>query len=214
MHRSTGFPIQHNNVRHAEWAWEARDCKTQPDATGLMKTTADSEKVASFEEIMLPHLDAAYNLARWITRNDADAQDVVQETYVRALRFFDSFTGGNGRGWLLAIVRHTCYSWMQRNRLAERLVEFNENEHTADCVGPTPEAALLLRAERDSLELCIRELPAEFREVIIMRELEGLSYKELAVAAEVPVGTIMSRLARARKRLAQCIVNRTMGTSK
>src|SRR5260370_31149545 len=99
-------------------------------------------KLASFETAVLPHLDAAYNLARWMTRNDADAQDVVQEAYLRALRFFDSFTGGNGRGWLLTIVRNTCYSWMQRNRPAEPLVPFDENEHRAD--SPNPETDLLL----------------------------------------------------------------------
>jgi RNA polymerase sigma factor (sigma-70 family) len=175
---------------------------------------ADSQRPVSFETIMLPHLDAAYNLARWITRNEDDAQDVVQEAYIRALRFFGSFTGGSGRAWLLAIVRNTCYSWMQRNRPAEPLVLFDENEHFQDGGDPNPEAEFLLRARRESLERCIRELPVEFRAIIVMRELEGMSYREVAEAAEVPVGTVMSRLARARRRLEQCILSRVMGKAK
>jgi RNA polymerase sigma factor (sigma-70 family) len=179
-----------------------------------MKPIENSETLVSFETVMMPHLDAAYNLARWMTRNDADAQDVVQEAYLRAMRFFDSFAGGNGRGWMLAIVRNTCYSWMQRNRPAEALHVFDENEHFAERPGSNPETDLLLRARRESLELCIRELPVQFREIIVLRELEGMSYREVAEAAEVPVGTVMSRLARARKRLEQCILTRMMGTAK
>ena len=180
----------------------------------FMKPVEDSETLVSFETLMLPHLDAAYNLARWITRNEDDAQDVVQEAYLRALRFFPSFAGGNGRGWLLAIVRNTCYSWMQRNRPAEPLLLFDENEHLPDREGHDPESELLLSARRESLEHCIRELPVQFREIIVMRELEGMSYREVAEAAEVPVGTVMSRLARARKRLEQCIVSRVTGKGK
>lgn len=139
---------------------------------------------------------------------------MVQEAYLRALRFFDSFTGGNGRGWMLAIVRNTYYSWLHRNRPAEPLLVFDESEHLADCAGPNPETDLLLRARRACLEICIRELPVEFREIIVMREIEGMSYREVADAAEVPVGTVMSRLARARKRLEHCVVNRTIGKTK
>jgi RNA polymerase sigma-70 factor (ECF subfamily) len=160
---------------------------------------------------MLPHLDAAYNLARWLTRNEADAQDVVQEAYMRALRFFDGFSGGNGRAWLLTIVRNCCYTWMRRNRPTEQPVLFDENAHFADEDRATPETELLLLARRESLELCIGELPVQFREVIVMRELEGMSYREVAEAAEVPVGTVMSRLSRARKRLERCLVSRSMG---
>jgi RNA polymerase sigma factor (sigma-70 family) len=190
---------------------EFKESEAEIAAPTLMKPISDGEKLASFETAMLPHLDAAYNLARWITRNDADAEDVVQEAYLRALRFFDSFTGGNGRGWLLAIVRNTCYSWMQRNRPADPLVLFDETEHSAHYGAANPETELLLRVRKESLELCIRELPVQFREIIVMRELEGMSYREVAEAAEVPVGTVMSRLARARKRLEQCIVNRITG---
>ena len=171
----------------------------------------ENSQVAGFESVMLPHLDAAYNLARWMTRNDADAQDVVQEAYLRALRFFDSFTGGSGRGWILTIVRNTCYSWMQRNRPAEPLLLFDENEYVERGAGTSQETDLILRARRECLELCIGELPVRFREIIVMRDLEGMSYREVTEAAEVPVGTVMSRLARARKRLVKCIVSRTGG---
>ena len=176
-----------------------------------MKPIDERGKLADFERAMLPHLDTAYNLARWMTRNDADAQDVVQDAYLRALRFFGGFTGGDGRAWLLAIVRNTCFTWMQRNRGAERDVLFDEKTHFSDGARPNPETELLLRARRESLEICIGELPVGFREIIVMRELEGMSYREIAEAAEVPVGTVMSRLARARKRLQQCLIDRSMG---
>jgi RNA polymerase sigma-70 factor (ECF subfamily) len=188
--------------------------KGEVAARARMKPVDDSERLVSFESVMLPHLDAAYNLARWLTRNEADAQDVVQDAYLRALRFYDSFAGGNGRGWLLAIVRNTCYSWMRRNRPSEPLLAFDENEHLAESGGADPETDLLLRARRECLEGCIGELPVPLREIIVMREFEGMSYREVADAIEAPVGTVMSRLARARKRLEQCIVNRTMGKSK
>lgn len=200
MHRPIAFPIQHQPF-----------CSpAEPEIPALTNPIADREQRASFETAMLPHLDAAYNLARWMTRNDADAQDVVQEAYLRALRFFHGFAGGNGRGWLLAIVRNTCYSWMQRNRPMEQTFLFDENAYFADCVRANPETELLRRAREESVEACIQELPVEFREVIVMRELEGMSYREIAEAAEVPVGTVMSRLARARKRLER-LLSRSMG---
>jgi RNA polymerase sigma-70 factor, ECF subfamily len=166
----------------------------------------DSQRLAAFEALMLPHLDAAYNLARWLTRDDADAQDVVQEAYLRALRFFSSFTGAGGRAWLLAIVRNTAYSWMQRHR--QTLVAFDENEHLQECGAPVAEAELLLQARRESLEACIGELPPPFREIVVLRELEDMSYREVAEAVGVPVGTVMSRLARARDRLRRCITGK------
>jgi RNA polymerase sigma-70 factor (ECF subfamily) len=212
MHRSIAFAIQHQPVRNpARAARGAGNSAPKREGPALMKPSEGGEKLASFEAAMLPHLDSAYNLARWITRNEADAQDVVQEAYMRALRFFDGFSGGNGRGWLLAIVRNTCYTWMQRNRPAEPPILFDENAHFTDSLRADPETELLLLARRESLELCIRELPVQFREVIVMRELEGMSYREVAEAAGVPVGTVMSRLARARKRLERCLVNRSMG---
>jgi|ERR1700720_3485262 RNA polymerase sigma-70 factor (ECF subfamily) len=162
----------------------------------------------SFEEAALPHLGAAYNLARWLTRDDTDAQDVVQEAYLRALRHFGSFHGGDGRPWLLAIVRNTCYTWMQQNRAPELQTAFDEEIHTLGEDHLNPETRLLKKADNELLRQALEELPAEFREVIVLRELEGLSYKQIADVAEIPIGTVMSRLARARKRLQQSLASR------
>lgn len=158
-------------------------------------------QLARFEQAVLPHLDAAYNLARWLTRNDHDAQDVVQESYLRALKFFGGFRGGNGRAWLLTIVRHTCYAWLQQNRRCEPLSDFDEELRDVESGALDPEALLLRTADHQVLRQALEELPVEFREVVILRELEGLSYKEIADIADLPLGTVMSRLARARQRL-------------
>jgi len=154
-------------------------------------------------EQLLSHLDAAYNLARWLTRNDTDAEDVVQEAYLRALKHFRSFQGGDSRPWLLAIVRNTFYTWLQQNRAAERQIPFDEEIHIAEDDHLNPEGLLLQKANNQSVRQAIEELPAEFREVIVLRELEGLSYKQISNVTEIPVGTVMSRLARGRKRLEQ-----------
>jgi len=147
-------------------------------------------------------------MARWLTRNDHDAEDVVQEAYVRAFRFFDGFHGGDGRAWLLTIVRHTCYTWLQHNRGHELMTEFDEEIHNLDGEAANPETILLHRTNQLLLRQALEELPVEYREVIILRELEGLSYKEIAAIADLPVGTVMSRLARARKRLQQTLAHR------
>ena len=162
-------------------------------------------RVERFEQVVLPHLDAAYNLARWLTRNDHDAQDVVQEAYLRALQFFDSFRGEGGRGWLLSIVRNTCYTWLRKNRAAEAAEPFDEDIHSAGQDTKSPEKAALENADRRMLQTALGELPVEFREVLVLRELEGLSYEEIAAVASIPAGTVMSRLARARQRLAHCL---------
>jgi RNA polymerase sigma factor (sigma-70 family) len=154
-----------------------------------------------FEQIVLPHLDAAYNLARWLTRNDQDAEDVVQEACLRAFKFFGGFYGGDSRAWLLTIVRNTCYSWLRHNRAHELTTPFDETIHDVECDGLNPEALLLHQADRQLLRRALEALPVESREVIVLRELEGLSYKEIGVIADIPLGTVMSRLARARKRL-------------
>jgi RNA polymerase sigma factor (sigma-70 family) len=169
---------------------------------------AEDSIQARFERTVLPHLGAAYNLARWLTRNDHDAEDVVQEAYVRALRFFGSFHGGDSRPWLLAIVRHTCYTWLQHNRGHELMTGFDEALHTLDREDTNPETILLHRTNHQLLRQALEALPVEFREVIILRELEGLSYKHMAQVADLPLGTVMSRLARARKRLQQILANR------
>ena len=156
-----------------------------------------------FEQVVLPHLNAAYNLARWLTRNDHDAEDVVQEAYLRALRFFGGFHGGDGRAWLLTIVRNTCFDWLRRNRPAEVPVSFDEDLHSPVVPGETSDDLLIKRADRHRLREALEALPLVWREVLILRELEGLSYKEIADVAGIKMGTVMSRLARARQRLQQ-----------
>ena len=159
----------------------------------------EENKVARFEQAVLPHLDAAYNLARWLTRNDSDAEDVVQEAALRAFKFFGGFRGGDSRAWLLTIVRNACYTWLRQNRAQELEAPFDEEAHGVE--GDNPETILLEDVDRQMLKEALEELPVEFREAIVLRELEGLSYKEIAAVADVPLGTVMSRLARARKRL-------------
>ena len=150
---------------------------------------------------MLPHLDAAHNLARWLTGASHEAEDVVQEAYLRALTFFDSFHGEDGRAWLLAIVRHSCYDWLRKRRQAELLDSAEEVDLAPDSC-PDPEAQQLRQADRRQVQEGLERLPAEYREVLVLRELEGMSYRQIARVTDVPVGTVMSRLARARKRLA------------
>jgi RNA polymerase sigma-70 factor, ECF subfamily len=163
-----------------------------------------SERRQRFEGLVLPHLDAAYNLARWITRNDHDAQDVVQEAVLRAYRFFDGLRG-EAKPWLLAIVRNSCMSWLNVNRPADlagfddRTVEALVSEEEG------PETQAMRALDRRMLNEAIAALPAQFREVLVLRELEDLSYKEIARVADVPIGTVMSRLARARRLLGEAV---------
>jgi len=155
----------------------------------------------TFDHLMLPHLDAAYNLARWLLRNEQDAEDAVQEACVRAWRAFDRFRGGDARAWLLTIVRNVCYSHLRQHRREPALEEFDEAAHVA--AGATAEARALAWREirSDLLRQALESLPAEFREVIVLHELEGLAYREIAAVAGIPLGTVMSRLARARHKL-------------
>jgi RNA polymerase sigma factor (sigma-70 family) len=163
-----------------------------------------ARKLALFEQNVVPHLNAAYNLARWLTRNGPDAEDLVQEAYLRAFRSFETFEGQDGRAWLLTVVRNTCFTWLKKKG-DQSTVEFDEQMHSAAGESPDAESVLLNEAALGSLNDCLAALPLEFREVIILRELEELSYKEISEIARVPVGTVMSRLARARKRLQQCL---------
>ena len=152
-----------------------------------------------FEDLVLPHLDAAYNLARWLARDTHDAEDVVQDACVRALKYVGSVHGGDARAWLLTIVRHAFYDWCRRNRPVEIARDDGSAIDSAVDPGATdPEQAALRRSETKVLADAIAELPLAFREVLILRELEDLSYKEIARVADIPVGTVMSRLARAR----------------
>jgi len=161
---------------------------------------ADAGKRARFERAMLPHLDSAYNLARWLAGNDQDAQDVAQEACLRALTFFDGFHGEDGRAWLLAIVRNTCYDWLRKNRNL-RLLGSPEELEAVVSGGPDPEAEQLRQADRRLVREGLEALPPEYREVLVLRELEDMSYKQIAQVTGVPIGTVMSRLARGRKRL-------------
>lgn len=159
------------------------------------------EQRARFEGLVLPHLSAAYNLARWLVRNPQDAEDLVQEASMKAFRSFDAFRGGDSRAWLLAIVRYSCYSFLGRRRKPEEKVEFDEQQHSPESAVATQESRLIENADRESLKQALGELAVEFREAIILRELESLSYREIADLTEVPVGTVMSRLSRARQQL-------------
>ena len=152
---------------------------------------------------MLPHLDAGYNLARWITRNDHDAQDVVQEAALRAYRFFDGLRG-EAKPWLLSIVRNSCFTWLQINRPAE-LAGFDDAVELHAIDEDSPEVLALRKLDRRMLNEAIAALQTQFREVLILRELEDLSYKEIARITDAPIGTVMSRLARARRLLAESL---------
>jgi RNA polymerase sigma-70 factor (ECF subfamily) len=158
---------------------------------------------------MMPHLDAAYNLAHWLTRSDADARDVVQESCLRAFKYFESFAGENPRGWLLSIVRRTCYTWLKRNRSSDETVGLKEDDENAAChnatlllsrhsLGRDPEMLLIEGRDMRRLRAVIAALPSGYREIIVLRELEELSYRDIAAILGVPIGTVMSRLARAR----------------
>jgi RNA polymerase sigma-70 factor (ECF subfamily) len=148
-------------------------------------------------------MGAAYNLARWLTRNDHDAEDVVQEAYLRAFRFWESFRGADARAWLLAIVRNTCFTWLQQNRKPS--LELVEDMPDLKSAQANPEALLLANVDAEMLRRAVEELPLEFREAIVLRELEGFSYKEISSITSAPIGTVMSRLARARTRLQKAL---------
>jgi RNA polymerase sigma-70 factor (ECF subfamily) len=159
-----------------------------------------------FEQAVLPHLDAAYSLARWLTGNDQDAQDVTQEACLRAFRFFDGYQGGNMRSWLLTIVRNTCYTWIHHNRRPDTTEIFDEEIHSSESSGGIdPEIQLLASADKETLRRALEELPNMFRETLVLREIEGMSYKEIADVTSVTLGTVMSRLARARTRLRESL---------
>jgi RNA polymerase sigma-70 factor, ECF subfamily len=179
----------------------------------MQQPPGGAPKLSLFEKTMLPHLDAAYNLARWITRNEDDAQDVVQEAYLRALRFFDGFRGGDGRAWLLAVVRNTALTLLRRESTMAR-VSFDEETHGRGPADATVETQLVEGAKLAGLQDCLRSLPPEFREVVVMREMEEMSYRDIAEAAGAPIGTVMSRLSRARQRLQDCMAARLKDASK
>jgi RNA polymerase sigma-70 factor, ECF subfamily len=163
-------------------------------------------ELTAFDEAVLPHLDAAYNLARWLTRNDQDAEDVVQEASLRAFKYWKGFSGRDCRSWLLAIVRNTFYSWLRQQSVQPELTEDGEVDDVDNRI-PDPESMLLQNGDREMLSVALENLPVEFREAIVLREIEGMSYKEIADIAGVPIGTVMSRLARGRRRLQIYLTN-------
>ena len=160
---------------------------------------SDNEQRAEFERLVMPHLDAAYNLARWLAHNEDDARDIAQEACMRAFRFVGSCRSSDGRAWLLTIVRNTAFSWLKKNR-PQAIVSIEDNEFE-EIEDPGGAAGVLQIADTTALRSALEALPVEFREALVLRELEGLSYKEIAEVADVPVGTVMSRLARARRQL-------------
>lgn len=158
---------------------------------------------ARFEQLVLPHLDAAFNLARWVLHGRSDAEDVAQDALLRAFRFFRGFHGGDARAWLLQIVRNACYTWLEKNRPMELTTEFDEQLYPQP--GVTPESLAIAGDDREHLTRALEDLPTRFREVLVLRELEGCSYKEIAAITSVPIGTVMSALARARQRLQRAL---------
>ena len=161
------------------------------------------EERVRFEQLVLPHLDAASNLARWLLRTPADAEDAVQEAMLRAYRFFQTFRGTEARAWLLQIVRNTCYTWIEKRMPAELMTEFNEELHTTS--SPTPEFIAIQANNRKQLSRALELLPLRAREVVVLRELEECSYKEIITVTGMPICTVMSTLSRARERLARIL---------
>ena len=169
---------------------------------------SDDEKRRRFELLALPHLDAGFNLARWLTRNDHDAEDVVQEAFLRAMRYMGGFHGDNARAWLLQIVRNTCFSWLKENRSAELVALDDAGDGWQDIAAPSadePPAVAIGNADRRQINQAIAALPFVYREVLVLRELNDLSYKDIARIVDIPIGTVMSRLARARNLMRQAL---------
>jgi RNA polymerase sigma-70 factor, ECF subfamily len=169
----------------------------------------EAEDRARFEQLVLPHLDAAFNLAAWILSNRSDAEDVTQEAMLRAYRFFSGFYGGDVRAWLLQIVRNTSYTWLEKNRRMHMTDEFNEELHMQSSA--TPESIAIAGDDRERLKQALETLPPRFREVLVLRELEGCSYKEIAQITSTPMGTVMSSLSRARRQLQSAVAKHAGG---
>lgn len=173
----------------------------------------NSSPPPQFDEVVLPHLDAAYRLARWLIANEHDAEDVVQEACLRALRYFRTFSGGNSRAWFLRIVRNTCYGWRSHTRHFTTDV-FDEEQHSGTTPTIDPETLTLQAANVALIEHAMRELPARFRELLVLRELEGLSYQELADVLGIPIGSVMSGLSRARQAFRRALDTRLRQTDR
>ena len=175
-----------------------------PLRTSERRDVLEGDDRQRFEATVLPHLDAAFNLARWLLRNPADAQDATQEALLRAVRFFSTYRSGNPRAWLLQIVRNCCYTWLQKQNVFEDLGQVKEASLPVE--KHTPESLALANADRTRISAALQELPASFREILVLRELEGCSYKEIASITGRPIGTVMSALARARRQLRNALM--------
>jgi len=195
-----------------EYACESEDSDSKIVKFAIVKTPQQDRSLEmgliSFENAMLPHLDAAYNLAKWLLRNEQDAQDVVQEAYLRAFKSFGGFRGSNGRAWLLTIVRNTSYTLLKKNHAVDLTTTFDEKIHGTSDEAFSPATILERSDNAELIKQAMDELPAEFREILTLRHQEGLSYKEIADVAQIPPGTVMSRLARARGKLKECLATR------
>jgi RNA polymerase sigma-70 factor (ECF subfamily) len=191
----------------AEDAWETEDFESDRKTVKFVVVKkreeghAQQAELTSFEEAMLPHLDAAHNLAKWLLRNEEDAKDVVQEAYLRAFKSFGGFHGSNGRAWLLTIVRNTSYTLLKKNKAVDLTTTFDERIHASGHESVSPATILEHSEDAALISEAMDELPAEFREILTLRHQEGLSYKEIADIMQIPPGTVMSRLARARGKL-------------
>lgn len=180
------------------------------------KPVFDAAMRARFERLVLPHFDAAFGLARWLTRDPVQAEEAVQEAFLRAFRYFHTFRGGDARPWLLGVVRNACFALMEKERLDVATMPFDEDTHSVDAelrgvvlrLPVDPEAALIARADREAVQSCLRGLPCHYREVIVLRELHECSYREISRIADIPLGTVMSRLARGRKLLQRALAGR------
>jgi RNA polymerase sigma-70 factor (ECF subfamily) len=198
----------------AEHASETEDFESRPNIVKFTvfkeseQNHAQKAELASFEEAILPHLDAAHNLARWLLRNEQDAQDVVQEAYLRAFKSFGGFHGSNGRSWLLTIVRNASYTLLKKNRVVDLTTTFDEEIHGSGHESASPATILEHAEDAELIRAAMDELPVEFREILTLRHQEGLSYKEIADIAQIPPGTVMSRLARARAKLKEYLAAR------
>jgi RNA polymerase sigma factor (sigma-70 family) len=168
---------------------------------------SDANGYLNFDAYVFPHLDAAYNLARWLTRNEQDAEDVVQEVFLRASRFFDGSCGGNARAWLLRIVRNTSYTWLERQRSPQPTVALDQSISPSDASGTNPSEPLLRSEEGENVRSALEALPPCLREVLILREVEGMSYQEISEVMSIPRGTVMSSLSRARGELRASLAN-------
>ncbi len=200
----------------AEYAFGAEDLESRAKVVKFavfqrheQQRAAQEHELASFEATMLPHLDAAHNLARWLMRNEQDAQDVVQEAYLRAFKSFSGFHGSNGRGWLLTIVRNTSYTLLKKNRAADLTTTFDEEIHASGRESVSPAAMLEHAEDAKLIKKAMNALPAEFREILTLRHQEELSYLQIGEILKIPTGTVMSRLARARTKLREYLTSQT-----